>query len=396
MIGLLPNNQQKTMTLIPRSAPAKAFVLLAAALLISACSSVKKVEPDRLRPIEASRDASVAWSAKAGAGSKRSVVKFAPFVSDQAVFAVNAEGGVAAFDRQTGASLWKTQLAAELTAGVSGDDRYLYVGSGNGDVYCLDQDNGSLIWKTTVSSEVISAPAAGPDYVVVRSIDGRVYALEKSNGKRRWLYTYSVPALSLHGNGRPLVVPDGVLVGLDNGKLVALRARDGRVFWETKLADRSGRSEVDKLSDLDADPVVFGSSIYAVNYQGAVAEISPADGRATWTSKVSSSAGLAVSESIVVVSDEFGTVWAFDRADGSVVWKQEDLSNRNLTAPVITGQGDVMVADLEGYLHILSGEDGLMIGRVKAASKEITARPVMRDGVLYTLDRSGTLSAIEL
>ena len=374
----------------------KVLILSTAVLALIGCSNVKKIEPDKLSTIESTKQADLLWSAKVGDGSKRSVVQFAPFVSESAVFGVNADGGVQAFDRSSGAKLWEIDLDTELTAGVSGDDLYLYAGSGNGDVYCISQADGSLVWSTTVSSEVISAPSAGADYVVVRSIDGRVSALEKSSGKRRWLYTYSVPALSLHGNGRTLVVPDGVLVGLDNGRLVALREEDGRVFWETRLAGSSGRSEIDKLSDLDADPVVFGDSIFAVNYQGAAARIEPGAGRTLWTTRLSSSSGLSVNSRMVVVTDETDTLWALDIDDGSVLWKQENLSHRRLTAPVITDDGSVIVGDFQGYLHILSGDDGGLAGRVRAGSDQITGRPVLHEGVLYTLGRSGQLSAFGL
>ena len=160
----------------------KVLILSTAVLALIGCSKVKKIEPDKLSSIESTKQADLLWSAKVGDGSKRSVVQFAPFVSESAVFGVNADGGVQAFDRTSGAKLWEIDLDTELTAGVSGDDLYLYAGSGNGDVYCISQADGSLVWSTKVSSEVISAPSAGADYVVVRSIDGRVSALEKSSG----------------------------------------------------------------------------------------------------------------------------------------------------------------------------------------------------------------------
>lgn len=370
--------------------------LVTALVVLAACGTVKKVDPDQLTSFEAVTAPTTLWSANVGSGGKRSVVKLAPFVGEENVFAVNADGEVSAFNRTNGEKLWRIDLGTELTAGVSGDETHLYAGSGNGDVFSISQADGSVVWTTRVSSEVISAPAAGNNYVVVRSIDGRVYALEKNSGKRRWLYTYSVPALSLHGNGRPLVVPDGVLIGLDNGRLVALRDTDGKVIWEARLSVGSGRSEIDKLSDLDADPMIDEDFIYAVNYQGVVAQIDPARGQPVWSSKVSSSAGLGINESLVVVSDEVGTVWAFGKIDGEVVWKQENLSHRELTAPVAIQDGNIVVGDYQGYLHVLSGQDGTIIGRVKAAGGQITSRPVLRDNTLYTLGKSGKLSATGL
>lgn len=363
---------------------------------LSACASVAPIEPDPLPDVAESATTSLLWSEDIGDGSKRAVVRFAPYVTDQFVFAVDASGTVSALDKGSGSRAWSVELGNSLTAGIGGDDDLLYAASANGEVYCLRQSDGSLVWQTRVSSEVIAAPVAGFDFVVVRSIDGRVYALDKQSGNRRWLYSYSVPALSLHGNGRPLVVPDGVVVGLDNGRLVALRGEDGMVFWENPLAPVDGRSEIDRLNDLDADPQGFGSSVYAVNYQGVVARIDPAQGQSLWTTKVSSSAGLAVTADLVVVTDEFDTVWGVRVADGSVAWKQESLSHRQLTAPVVTRDGVVVLGDYQGYLHLLSLQDGTLVGRIRAGSGQITGRPVLRDGVLYVQGRSGRVSAITL
>ena len=154
-----------------------------------------------------------------------------------------------------------------------------------------------------------------------------------------------------------MVAADGVLVGLDNGNLVALRALDGRVFWQVPLGDRNGRSEVENLNDLDADLQIFDPHIYAVNYQGNLAQIDAAQGRPLWSSEVSSVTGLTVTEEVVVVTDEFDTLRAFNRTDGEVVWTQDLLSNRRLTRPVSIGLDLFAVGDFEGVLHIVSITD---------------------------------------
>jgi len=228
----------------------------------------------------------------------------------------------------------------------------------------------------------------------VRSIDGRVYSLDKESGRQRWRFSYSVPALSLHGNGRPLVGTDGVLVGLDNGKLVALRNSDGRVAWEISLSDTSGRSEVDRLSDLDADIRPGGAYVYAVNYQGALAQIDPSRGSARWTADMSSSVGMAIDDNIVAVTDEFDTVWGLSTDDGSVLWQQDALTYRKLTAPAIVDDNTVVVGDFEGYLHLLSSVDGSIIGRHKVGSSQIMSQPILRDGQGYVQLRGGRLAAV--
>ncbi|OED42296.1 outer membrane protein assembly factor BamB [Chromatiales bacterium (ex Bugula neritina AB1)] len=363
---------------------------------LTACGSVGPIKPDPLPEFERSASATLKWSEDVGDGPGREAVRFTPFVSGQRVFAADASGSVVALSKDNGTRLWTVELKKQLTAGIGGDSEYLYTASANGEVFCMLQSDGSILWRAQVSSEVIATPVAGSDYVVVRSIDGKVYALDKGSGSRRWLYTYNVPALSLHGNGKPLVVPNGVIVGLDNGQLVALRGDNGRVIWESALTRDDGRSEIDRLTDLDAAPQVGGSYVYAVNYQGVVAQIEPARGQSLWTTKVSSSAGLAVADNLLVVTDEFDTVWGLRVADGTVAWKQELLSYRRLTAPAISADGVIVIGDYQGYLHLLSSEDGGIIGRLRAGSGQITNQPEIRDGIAYVQGRSGKVSAIKL
>ncbi len=374
----------------------KAALIAGFALAASACSNAPKVVPAELQSVQVLEPASVLWSKGAGDSSERDAVKLSPFVTTDSLYAVDSEGLLSAFDSKTGKANWTTKLNKNITAGVSGDNKNLFVATANGEVLAISQVHGGVLWTSAVSSEVIAAPVSGNDYVVVRSIDGKVYALEKSTGERRWVYSYSVPALSIHGNGRPLVVADGVLAGLDNGKLVALRAVDGQVFWEVTLGDSSGRSEVEKLNDLDADIQIFEPYIYAVNYQGKLVQIDASQGRAVWSKDLSSVAGLAVTADQVFVTDEFDTVWAFRRTDGEVLWKQDSLTNRRLTVPVVSDSGSVVVGDLEGYLHILSAESGSIVGRVKSGVGAIAGRPVLRDGVLFVQGRSGEVAAIQL
>lgn len=374
-----------------------ASILAAAVLLhMAGCGGPPRAKPTALDSIESTRTASVSWTAKAGKVSKRDAVKLSPYVTEDAVFAVDTEGRLTSFNAESGEVNWAVELGRNITSGVSGDDENIYVASGNGEVFAISQSIGGTLWTSNVSSEVIAAPVAGIDYVVVRSIDGKVYALEKNTGERRWIYTYNVPALSIHGNGRPMVVADGVLVGLDNGRLVALRAADGRVFWEVELGDSAGRSEVEKLSDLDADVQIYEPYIYAVNYQGNVAQIDAAQGRAVWSSEVSSVAGIAVSEQLVVVTDEFDAVSAFDRISGDLLWTQDSMANRRLTGPVITESGVVVVGDIQGFLHLLSTEDGSIIGRLKTNVGAIAGRPVLRDTDLYIQGRSGRVAAVSI
>ena len=378
-----------------------ALAAVAVSLLLSACGGADKVKPAKLTDIAetsalSSVSATVAWTSKVGENTERNALRLSPYVTEKSVFAVDTEGKLSSYNRQTGETEWTVELDRNITAGVNGDDKNIYVASGNGEVFAISQAIGGTLWTSNVSSEVIAAPVAGSDFIVVRSIDGKVYALEKSSGARRWIYSYAVPALSLHGNSRPLVAADGVLVGLDNGNLVALRALDGRVFWQVPLGDRNGRSEVENLNDLDADLQIFDPHIYAVNYQGNLAQIDAAQGRPLWSSEVSSVTGLTVTEEVVVVTDEFDTLRAFNRTDGEVVWTQDLLSNRRLTRPVSIGLDLFAVGDFEGVLHIVSITDGTIVARLRTGVGAITTAPVRLDGNIYVQGKNGKLASIAL
>lgn len=368
----------------------------ALALALSAgCSNGPVIVPAELQAFKAEHNFIVDWSTGVGEAGPRGSVRLAPYVAQERVFAVDNEGRLTCVDRASGDRIWRVELGQSITAGVSGDAEFVYAASADGSVYSLNQSDGSIKWQARVSSEVVAAPVAGAGSVVVRSIDGRVVALERATGERRWVYNYNVPPLSLHGNGRPLAVPDGYLLGLDNGRLVALSARNGRVHWETALSDGNGRSEVDRLNDLDADVRIAGEYIYAVNYQGSIARIEPASGQLIWSVPMSSTAGFAIDGERIYITDEFDTVWALQLEDGATIWKQESFGNRRLTAPTVIGNR-VVVGDFEGYLHLLSGEDGSVVARRKLGSGEIMLHPINRDDTLYVQDRGGKLAALQI
>ncbi len=373
----------------------KAAVLALAAMVLGACSSGPKIVPNELRSISATRALNIDWTASVGEAGERPAVRLSPFIGEDRVFTVNARGRVIAMDIASGKRVWTRDIGEAITAGVSGDPERLYVASEDGEVFAIEQSDGAIAWTANVSSEVIAAPVAGAGSVLVRSIDGRVVALERASGERRWVYSYNVPALSLHGNSRALAVPDGYLVGLDNGRLVALRARDGRVFWELNLAGGTGRSEVDKLNDLDADIKLYDDRIYAVSYQGKMAQVDPSRGVTEWTAPMSSAVGFSLDAERIYVTDEFDTVWALSRADGKVLWQQESFTNRRLTAPAVGGDV-VLVGDFEGYVHLLSAADGEIVGRRKVGGAEIMTSPVNRDEGFFIQDRGGRLARISV
>ncbi len=302
---------------------------------------------------------------------------------------------MSAFDAVTGESLWETGLNLPITGGPGGGTGLIVVGTRDALVVALNVADGSVAWKSSVSSEILSAPEVAEGVVIVRSVDGQIYGLNASDGSRLWVYQHSVPVLTLRGAGDPVIVDDKVIMGLANGKLVALSLKDGQLLWERTIAVPRGRTELDRLVDIDAEPVAYEDYLYTVAYNGRMAAVWLEDGDILWNREMSSHAGLGVDEEAVYVTDAEGYVWALDRRTGGSLWRQSKLLRRRVTAPV-PYRDYVVVGDFAGYLHWMAKEDGHFAGRIQVVDEEIVNAPVIANDILYVYGMEGSLKAIRI
>lgn len=336
------------------------------------------------------------WHEKIGVGTDEQSLKLVPAIGAGKIFTADRDGLVQARDMQTGRLVWEAETDVQFSGGPGLGRDVVILGSSNAEVLALNIENGAVLWKSKVSSEVLSVPVVGKDVVVVRSTDGEVVALDTQTGGKRWGYERNAPALSLRGTGSPLISGENVVAGYDNGKLIALRLNDGKYVWETSIAIPKGRTEIERLVDLDVDPIVNNSVIYIASYQGGMAAISEADGDVLWRNETASShSGLSNDFSYLYLTDSESHVWQVDQHNGASLWKQKDLHQRKLTAPTAY-QSYVVVGDFEGYVHWLSSSDGRELGRIQISDSAIEAKPVMFDGTVYVYAKDGTLAALRV
>jgi outer membrane protein assembly factor BamB len=336
----------------------------------------------------------VLWSAKVGKRTKNHYLRLSPFIIDSRVVAADYSGQVSAFDASTGEQLWKTELDLAITGAGGGDD-LIVVGTEDALVVALDSVNGSPIWQTNVSSEILSAPSVGDGVVVVRSVDGQIYGLDASDGSRLWVYQHSIPTLTLRGTAAPVIADDKVIIGLPGGKLVALSLRDGQLLWERTIVVPRGRTELDRLVDIDSEPVVHKGYIYTVTYNGRIAAVWLMDGDILWTREMSSYAGIGVDGDAIYVTDTEGYVWALESRTGASLWRQSKLLRRQPTAPV-PYQDYIVVGDFAGYLHWMAKDDGRFVARLQVGKEGVINAPLVVDDVLYVNSEEGILRAIKV
>ncbi|MFA6052711.1 MAG: outer membrane protein assembly factor BamB [Methylobacter sp.] len=337
----------------------------------------------------------VLWKERVGVGEDEQSLKLVPAIGYGKVLAADREGLVQARSLTTGALLWETETEVHFSGGPGLAGGIVVLGSSDAEVVALNIETGEVLWKTTVSSEVLSVPAIAGNTVVVRTTDGAMIALDEKTGGKRWSYERSVPALSIRGTGSPIIVGDSVIAGYDNGKLLALRLSDGKYVWETTLAVATGRSEVERLVDLDVDPIAINGVVYIAGYRGGVGAVSEPDGEVLWRNEgVSSYSGLSHDYRYLYLTDPDSHVFQLDQSNGSGLWKQKDLHARRLTAPAAYDRY-VVAGDFEGYVHWFSSTDGRQLGRVQVTDGPIDAKPVVADDTVYVYAKDGTLAALK-
>ncbi|WP_313273850.1 outer membrane protein assembly factor BamB [Stenotrophomonas sp.] len=387
-------------------------VLLGVAL--SGCSTVKgwfagkdaaakkALEPAELVKFEPTVKVDKLWSVNVGKGEKRIGVRQGPVVADGRVYAAAISGGVHAIDLQTGKKVWTYEPAKEkkkpklrLSGGPGVGEGLVVIGTLDGQVIALDANDGSEKWRAKVPGEVISAPAVAQGMVFVRSNDGRVTALDAGNGTQRWFNPRELPALTVRGNA-PVVTGPGVLfIGNDDGSVAALAMQDGRTVWDQMVGTPEGRTELERMADVDGAPVLDGNTLFVNSFKNQTMAIEGPTGRPLWSRDHGGAGGLAVTSGNVFVSDNKGGVFGLDKASGSAMWSQTGLARRSLTGPVV--QGDyVVVGDYKGYLHWLRTDNGEFAARAKSGGDALLAQPVAADGILLVQNVDGKLTAFRL
>lgn len=376
------------------------LLLIAAGFTLQDCSWIKswgddEVEagdPVPLVDFSATLEARKQWSARVGDGIGRKKTQLRPVIDDGVLFAADYKGLLVSLDAQSGRKRWETKTGLPLSGGPGVGGSRVYVGTENGGVHAYDRESGAELWVARVSSEVLAAPQAGDGIVVVRSIDGRVFGLDESSGRRLWIYDHSVPLLTLRGNSQPLIRGGIIYIGYDGGEVIALRLSDGSLIWEQSVVSTEGRSELERLADIDGQLVYVASDLLVSSYKTRLASLAADSGRLLWFKDIASATGVVIDRVNLAISDREDNVWLLDRRSGSTIWKQDQLGNRALTRPAFVGNF-VVVGDFEGYLHWINVEDGRFAARTKIGGDGFASAPLVAGNMLYVLTKGGELAA---
>ncbi|UGQ44878.1 outer membrane protein assembly factor BamB [Massilia endophytica] len=366
--------------------------------LTAGCSSLSwlnpfkdkdKNPPAKLVEIKSPVPSKVLWKHSVG---KAGLYQFTPAVADGSVFVAANDGTIERLEAATGRSQWRIKAPGELTAGVGTNGKVVAVGGLKGAVYVYD-GSGKLLWETQASSEVLASPAISDELVIVRSLDNKITAYDIKTGERKWFLQRTTPALTLRSASGMVVANGNVYVPQPAGRLIALALANGVPRFEVSVADPKGATELERVSDIGGAPVVFDKDVCTATWQGKVGCFDSATGVGRWAKETSTDVGVAVDQRFVFVADDKGNVNSYSRDAGASAWKNDSLGNRVLSTPVSYGRV-VAVGDYQGYVHLLSREDGSMLGRVETDGSAIKSAPQVAGNSMIFQTQAGTVAAI--
>ncbi len=399
-------------------------VVIASSLLLAACGSSPKNYSDAtpLHAINTSVLVKALWAQPTGEVPEYAHAQLPVVIDTDAsdgtenkkIYVASRKGDVAAYATKKGDVLWQISMDEALTGGPGVGEGLLFVGTREAELVALDKNTGAERWRQRISSEMLATPVVAGDLLVVQTIDGRISVHKMATGKKLWSHERSIPKLTLRGTGVPLVVNETVLAGFSDGRLLSLSLATGELLWETTIAVPHGRTDLERLVDIDGLFRAADGVVYVSSYQGRVAAVSIEDGNVLWARDMSSYTGLTVSREQVFITDATSRVWALDGRTGATLWRQDGLLGRELSVPVMQGN-TVVVADFDGFVHWLSRDDGDFVARknldkvwstlryvwdsdesVEKVYRSISVSPLVAADTLYVRDNTGALAAFAL
>ena len=352
-------------------------------------------EPAELTKISSSVAIKKIWSVSVGNGQGKGLYRIKPFISKDTIYVAANDGQIKAINRLSGKLIWKAEIGSNLSGGVGLYRDKLFLGTVDGRILMADTQEGEIIWSVRLTGEVLAPPQSNGEVVVVQTYDGKLSGLDFLTGEKLWTFDSNLPVLTIRGTGTPIFSGSTVYASFANGRVLAFDSVSGSILWETRVAIAKGRSDIERMVDIDGAMSIQGGQLFAASYQGRLAAIDLTDGSRLWQREISSITGTSLGFGNVYVVDDNGTVNAYLSDGQGLRWSQDALAYRDLSRPIPVS-GYVAVVDFEGYLHLMSQLDGEFVGRARPDKNGARADMISMGNVLYVYGNSGKLLAYEI
>ena len=326
--------------------------------------------------------------------------KVHPFLDEQTVYIAGARTA-SAHNKHNGALLWKTNIGETISAGVNGNaalpggkSALIFLGTSNGNAISLDANTGKIRWIERLTSEVLSVSPSKNNRVAFRTIDGKIHGLSAATGELIWQRSQRPPALTLLGASVPVLVGPLVISGFDNGKVAAYNLQTGKPAWQVTLAIPRGRTELERIIDIDGKIKPLGNALFAASMNGNATGINMQAGELAWLRSFSTPTGVSADPQGLYSSDDKGLIWKLNPQTGSPVWSMDDLKRYEPTLPVIVNPSLIVIGDKKGNLHWVNSTNGSFVARAKGDPAGYSVEPEASGKSIFALGKSGILSKI--
>ena len=289
---------------------------------------------------------------------------------------------------------WQVKLPSPVLAGPALAGDTLYVGTADGQLVAMNTADGTVRWQKQLSSSIDADLVVAGDRMLVRTLDSHLYAIRLQDGDIIWQVEHEAPPLALQGEPAVTVAGSRVFVAWETGLVEALALDNGTELWQQRLATPKGRTDLERMVDIQARPHLYAGRLFVGGFHGKLAALDPVTGQIYWVKNFSTYRDMAlVAGKLIVVGDD-DTLSAFDLITGTPVWKNPALKFRELT-DLAVWNGNVIVGDEKGLLHVVDPETGSLIGRYRHHSAPVVK--VMPVGqAVYVIDGEGYLSQYRL
>lgn len=385
-----------TNTVLSSTQKAIKFTLAATMLsLLFACGSDNVNVPAELEKMRDKVKIKRIWKESVGSGDNDLMLELSPAIKGNLIYSLDTDGVLTVLDRLTGKVEWERELEDSVSGGLELDSERLFYANFQGELVCLDRFTGNQIWRRELTSEAISSPTSNGRMVAVQTIDGKLFSFDVTEGIQRWRYDSVGPILSLRGSASPLVSKNFTITSFANGEMLAFDNRNGSTYWKVPIGIPQGRTELERLVDVDGKAVVDEERVYAVSFQGRAVALNATTGSEIWSKPISSYNGVSLGAKHVYVSNEEGDVVAYNKLNSNEEWRNSQLKYRRLSAPT-TVKDMVAVSDFEGYLHFISQETGEIVARKYPDSDGIMGSVLVEGDMVYVYARSGEIVAYRI
>lgn len=379
------------------------IILLTMSFMLAACGGKSKktdffgADPEPIKPkVETITKVEKNWSVGLGKNIDTGDAILSPVLYGSSIYAASANGRVYKVAAETGKQVWQAKLPKEaISAGVGVGGGLVLVGTDQGIVHAFNQEDGSVAWQATLSSEILASPVIDNGVVIARTGDGKVVGLSSYDGSVKWTISRQLPKLTLRGESRPVLTQGVVFIGFSDGNMAALQAENGTALWDFPISFPRGTNEIDRLSDVDTNPLLVGDFLYISSYQEVTHALDIGKQRIAWSSNVSSFHSLAYDAAYLYITDKLGVVHQLDRTDGEKGWSQTNLQHFQVSAPISVGPY-ILVSEGDGGLYVLRKTDGVIVGKHNLGAKTIIGEPIVDSDIVYFLDSDGSLQSISI